>query len=307
MGTVYRKELVEGVTVPAIIHNSSYFYVNMAVYEDGRVSCWHLSDLEQFKADLRKGWVLPCVPAGKRLSVHGLGDFPVLDARWKYDEKGFYSHVKDTVRMLNPEMENIYHTTEREMEKWKKARVCWSGSPTPCKLKKGFGYKLLDGSSSNIFYRRGGRLYLTQILAFEDKTLQIDVEKDNSFQLEEINEMFEKGVFCTSPEEEEWVIIEGLGEVLLREESRSYRLPEQEKRKEVAEMVHRAAKEPDAHDRCIEAHYQYLIDPNDWTREALRKAYEAVPEHERMYLGDMDTKDSDFRRILESPQRKREV
>lgn len=40
MGNVYRKQLVEGVTIPAIIHNSSYFLIQMTVYEDGTVSCW---------------------------------------------------------------------------------------------------------------------------------------------------------------------------------------------------------------------------------------------------------------------------
>ena len=46
---------------------------------------------------------------------------------------------------------------------------------------------------------------------------------------------------------------------------------------------------------------------NILNREVLRKAYEAVPESERMYLGDMDSKDSDYRRILYYPDKKREV
>ena len=34
MGKVYRQQRVEGITIPAIIHNGNYFYTNMAVYED---------------------------------------------------------------------------------------------------------------------------------------------------------------------------------------------------------------------------------------------------------------------------------
>ena len=49
-----------------------------------------------------------------------------------------------------------------------------------------------------------------------------------------------------------------------------------------------------------------MTDPCDYTKEKLRKAYEAVPEHERMYLGDMDSKDWDYHRILYS-DKKREV
>ncbi len=43
------------------------------------------------------------------------------------------------------------------------------------------------------------------------------------------------------------------------------------------------------------------------TRERLRAAYEAVPEHQRLFLGDMDTKDGDYKRILYHPERKRQV
>ncbi len=49
MGRVYYRQRVEGVTIPAVIHNGSYFYTNLGVYENGIVSCWHRSDLRQFK------------------------------------------------------------------------------------------------------------------------------------------------------------------------------------------------------------------------------------------------------------------
>ena len=42
-------------------------------------------------------------------------------------------------------------------------------------------------------------------------------------------------------------------------------------------------------------------------QSALPEIPEAVPESERMYLGDMDSKDSDYRRILYYPDKKREV
>lgn len=307
MGKVYYKHRVEGVTIPAVIHNSNYFYTNLGVYEDGIISCWHKCDLRQFREELARGWVTPCVPTGKSLSIHGLGDFPVLDACWKYDNEGFYQYIEKTVKTLNPEMKNIYHTTQRELDKWEQAKVRMTASPVPYKVKPGFGYFLSDGQTSNIFYRRKDQLYLTTITVYADKTLAVDAEREASFELEKINEMFEQGKFTTSIQGEEWVIIEGLGRVLLGETHLHYKLPKEEKQKEIQELVSRVSGEKDAHDRCIWAHYAYLTDPSEWNREALRKAYEAVPEHERMYLGDMDTKDRDIVRILEYPDRKREV
>jgi hypothetical protein len=41
---VYREKIVEGFSIPAIIHNSQYFFVEIDVYEDGRVDCWNFED-----------------------------------------------------------------------------------------------------------------------------------------------------------------------------------------------------------------------------------------------------------------------
>jgi len=50
--------------------------------------------------------------------------------------------------------------------------------------------------------------------------------------------------------------------------------------------------------RCIDAHEAYEQAPGEERREALRQAYEAVPEHLRMHCGDMDSKDWPIRHIL---------
>lgn len=306
MGMVYRRQRIEGVTIPAIIHNRNYFLVDMAVYEDGIIGCWHKSDLQQFKEDLKKGWVVPSIPNGQTLSVHALGDFQILDAHWKYDAQRFYYYVEEVVRSLNPEMVNLYHTTQREIKKWEKARVAWSAVPTPCKLKNTFGYNLLKGRNSYIFCRQNGILYLTTLTSYEDRTIQIKSLGDQFFTMEEVNLFFADKTLCTFPEDKEWVMIQGLGEILLTSDSYS-QIPSKEKQKEIAETLTNLSGEKDAHARCIDAYYEYLINPCEWNRENLRKAYESVPEHERMYLGDMDNRDSDFIRILYEPERKREV
>lgn len=307
MGRVYYRHRVEGVTVPAVIHNGSYFYTNLGVYENGIISCWRRSDLRQFREELARGWVTPSIPIGRNISIHGLGEFPVLDAHWKYDNKSFYQYIEKTVKSLNPEMKNIYQTTQREIDKCEELRLRKTAEPISYKVKSGFGYFTFDGKTSNIFYRRKDQLYLTTITAYADKTLEIDAEPNRSFELEKINEMFEQGIFTTSVRKEEWVIMEGLGEVLLGGTKQRYKLSKKEKQKEIQELVHRVAGEKDAHDKCVWAHYEYLTDPSEFNREALRKAYEAVPKHERMYLGDMDTKDADIIRILQYPDEKREV
>lgn len=305
MNKVYRKQMVEGLEIPGIIHNSSYFFARLAVYEDGVVSCWHKSDLEGFREDLRKGWVVPAIPIGASLNVHHLGSFPVVDARWDYDAKGFHKHVTDCVRTLNPEMKNLWCATPRIVDKWDKQRVTWSATATPCKLTGKVGYNLSDGIASNIFFRKCGDIFLTALTAYKDKTLSIGQAEDRFYTLDEIDALFADGTLCTQPKEQEWVTVEGLGRLLFG--TPDYVTDAAEAQKAVAEMVKQAADEPTAHDLCISAYYEYLVEPGEWSREELRKAYEAVPVHERIYLGSMDDCDRDFRRILYEPEIKREV
>lgn len=305
MVRMYRKQKVEGVTVPGIIHNSSYFLVNLGIYEDGTVSCWDKCDLDRFCEKLKKGWVVSAVPDGKSLSVNSLGNFKVERGQWNYGIDGFDRYVKDVVKSINPEMANIYVTTDREAEKWKKARVGFSASPVPFKLKPGLGYSMLDGKSNFIFYREiGGKLNLTPLTVYSDKTVRIDASGDYFYSLEEIEELFRNKSLLTSVKGSEEVFIEGLGTVILSSEGT---VKTSEKIKEIKDTAADLAGDKDSIERCREAYFYYLTSPTEWARENLRKLYEQVPEHKRCFLGDMDTKDSDYIRILYHPEDKREV
>lgn len=65
MAWVYRKQMVEGETAYGIIHSGSYFFAELAVYEDGVISCWNKNDLNQFLNSLERGWVVPQIPMGE--------------------------------------------------------------------------------------------------------------------------------------------------------------------------------------------------------------------------------------------------
>ncbi|WP_442944106.1 DUF7639 domain-containing protein [Nostoc sp.] len=49
---------------------------------------------------------------------------------------------------------------------------------------------------------------------------------------------------------------------------------------------------------CRQALTQYKYELNEANKEYLRQAYDAVPKHCRIYLGDMDDKDLEYRSIL---------
>lgn len=305
-GKVYRKQRVEGMEIPAIIRNGNYFYSRLAVYEDGIIDCWHKRDLTQFKDDLESGRVVPSLASGQFLSIFQLGEFLIQDGKFYFNKNSYYRHVLNCVKKLNPEMKNIYQVTEREKKKWDKHRVSWSASATPCKMISEIGYRHVDGDSSHIFFRQNGKLYLTVICVYEDKSFSIEQTGEQSYTLEEVKSLFRNQTICTCPDEGEWVIIDGFAELLLSCE-KEFVLEPEEKQKEILEKYQEITGGKTAHKKCIEAYHQYLVEPSEYARERLRETYEAVPEYERCYLGDMDTRDSDIIRILLFPEEKREV
>ena len=303
---VYVKKVVEGESIPGIIKNGEYFLTKFGVYEDGTISCWERNDFAKFKESISKQWVICEVPKGSVLSVFQLGRFKIEQAEWKYNEESYYKHILEIVKTLNPEMKNIYTETPRIKEKWDKARVKFSDNPIDCKLAHKFGYSFTDGESNFIFYNQKGKSCITFLTAYADKSFRIGAIPDREFTFAQVEEMFQKGILSTTVDENIWIEIEHLGKVKLLAFSTSI-VSTEEKLKELEERMKKLANEPTAHDICIEAYHNYLEFPCEESREILRKAYENVPEHERCYLGDMDTRDTDYIRILYNPESKREV
>lgn len=302
MGKVYRQQRVEGVTIPAIIKNGNYFWHSMAVYEDGAVSVWEKVDLDAVPQKIANNKLCFQVPVGAELSVFELCRLKITSAEWNFNEQSFYEHIVDTVKSMNPEMENIYKTTPREHSKWKEHHICFSASPTPCKLGASFGYELLKGDSAHIFLRKDGKLLLTELYCYKDETFSID-GLDDFFAFEDIERMFNDKILTTKPKKGEKITLGDLGTVGAEADCV---VSTNNKLAELKNKSLRVQGKPDAHEAAINAYHAYLVEPNDFYKERLREAYEAVPEHERCYLGDMDTRDGDFRRILYSDE-KREV
>lgn len=304
MGKVYRKQTIEGVTVPAVIHNSQFFWHNMAVYEDGTVSCWKKVDFDDVLSTLNRGWLTVSIPEGKSLSVYGACCFEIKNAKWNFTNESYFEFIKDTVRSMNPEMSNIYKTSDREREKWEKLRIGFTASPTPCKsIEKPFNYELINADSTNVFLRTNEGLVITTLCAYEDGFFGVD-GMDKVLTFDDIEKLFAEKELCTAPKDGELISLGVLGTAECASCSSKVKL--KEKLKEIENSSLKIQKKPDAHELCIRAYHAYLVEPTEFYKERLREAYEAVPEHERCFLGDMDSRDSDFRRILYSND-KREV
>lgn len=305
MGRVYRRQAIEGVTVPAIIHNSNYFWENMAVYEDGTISCWKKVDLDVVAEELRRGWLTVSIPDGKCISVYGACSVELANGKWSFTNGSYFEFIKDTVRLMNPEMSNIYKTSERERGKWDKLRIGFTASPTHCRIEeKPFHYERIAGDSTNVFLRVDGAMAVTALYAYEDGTFAVDGLDGKILTFSDIENLFKDKELRVAPKDGDIISFGALGTAECV--SCCSKVKIKEKLKEIENTSLKVQKKPDAHELCIRAYHAYLVEPSDFYKERLREAYEAVPEHERCFLGDMDTRDSDFRRILYSND-KREV
>jgi hypothetical protein len=114
--------------------------------------------------------------------------------------------------------------------------------------------------------------------------------------LDAVTRMFEDGRLTLSVPEGAWVTLEGLGRFQAGEGW--WGIKPGERVREAFSLLEELNGGPGAIRTCIAAHQAFESDPTPEQREALRRAYEAVPEHLRLYCGDMDSKDWPIRRIL---------
>ncbi len=201
-------------------------------------------------------------------------------------------------------MVGLFQESERKKRLWEKHRVSFSARGTAYKVKGSLGYDLMDGASVRVFFNRDGVYCLTTLTVYQDQSILIDAVPDNSFSLNDIRNLFERKIIRTEFSAATHVLFEGLGTCLVK--CQSY-VSCTEKLAEIVEHAKKNAGEETAHERCLKHYHAYLTEPSDYNRNRLKESYEAVPEHERMYLGDMDSRDSDFIRIIYEPERKREV
>lgn len=303
MEQIYYSRRIKGVSIPCIIHNGNYFHAKLSVYEDGVVDCWHAVDLKGFRKEIDKGWVVSQVPCNQQFSIHGIGLFEIQESSWMYDNDRFYERVVDIVKQMNPDLKNLH-----EIQKGERIdeMFTFTAAPgTPYREEGKFLIKTINGSQQATLYRKDDRLCITELTVYQDRHFRIGMEDDRLFSLEEITDMIQADVLYSYPVGGEWLYLPDLGNVkvcLLTDP-----ITKEERIKEIEQWCVRTAGEDDAAQRCIKAYHDYLEWPTEQKRERLKELYLAVPEHERMYLGDMDGKDGDYIRIIYHPERKREV
>ncbi|AKK06832.1 hypothetical protein CMUST_12635 [Corynebacterium mustelae] len=298
---VYRLQQVSGVTVYGMINNGGYFLTDFTVYEDGIVDCWGKTDVAGMRDHVESGWVVPAIPVGETVRISELGDFRVLEARWSHatpgEYLGFLESVVDKLRGEQSHPVPDFPLSRANLDE-----------PHPKKTDPMYNLNHAGATVAfnlEAFLRTDAGWEITTIVPFADETFRLSVIGERDFSFAECENMIDAGDLAITITEDAWVRVANIGELRLKPE---FAIVENvtEFKKSLQGQSARAVGKQMAAEKCRQAYFEYLKEPSDFSREMLREAYEAVPEHERRYLGDMDSKDYDYYRILYTDD-KREV
>lgn len=305
---IERKMVLQGKYIPGVINNGGhYFFTNLEVFEDGLIDCWEMVDLDIFRNKLDYGWVATRIPEGQKLSIHNLGSWTVKSGHWNFDKQSYFRHITNVIKSMNPEMRNLYNCYGKTTKTINGVNVSVLGlaSGTPVRKEDPADYfsTTHKGDSFRAFLKTKDRVYqLANIQVFADSKIQLaGIETPKLISIEEFTLLVSEKKICSQIPEDSSVSIYGLGKCTFG--ACQYAIDIDDKVDELVDMIAQLNGKKTTSVICREIYEQYIENPTVVLRDSLRKAYESIPKHLRIYvLGDMDTKDIPVRMIIYGDQ-----
>ncbi|WP_435009401.1 DUF7638 domain-containing protein [Tundrisphaera lichenicola] len=285
-----------GKAIPAFIHNCDvYFLSTIDVFADGAINCWGFVDLPLFRDKLARGWVVPRAAVGSELSIHNLGSARVGAAEWDRSPEDLEREVTEALRELNPTMEGLLDMEGSDTEVRGELRYAKLGLADSKPYRVSPSGDEIPGAELPVLEVVECGYRLRPWLIYADGLSQLG-SANELLPVEAVARMFKERRLRLSAPSGAWVILDGLGR--FRADKGYWSIRPGERTREAFDLLDQLNGRPGAIRRCIDAHLAYESDPSRERRETLREAYEGVPEHLRMFCGDMDSKDGPIRRIL---------
>lgn len=294
---------IEGVSFPGIIHNMSYYLADLTVYEDGIVECWESVDLPIFKKKLSTGWVVPQVPQGAEIRIEHLCRIEVNDAVWTHKTpNALYKYVESIVRAQNPEMRNLYNMYGASSEtipdrKMRRAKLSYGSGMARTRATDLWGAPESSGETIRHFMKHEGHTYLVQTAVLRNDTVEITgLPERQKLTYEEFEQQIRERPEDFRAETRDRIRVDGLVEFTAG--SISFNLDTEGLLGELDTTYRKINGLPALTTIAAQLFEQYCANPTVSKLEELRKAYEAVPENQRRYCGDMDERDIPIRIAL---------
>jgi len=285
-----------GRSISLFINNMQCHLTTVDVYEDGSIDCWGFVDRALFETKLDARWVVSGPAKDQPLSVFHFDAARISDGKWFQTRPSIVDEVDATIRSLNPGMEGLIDMQGADFELRGKVRTAKMG------LSHKKAYRIADSTGEEIladnvpvlrFTNRG--LELTRLFVFADGLLQIGPD-GNLFPLEELPSRYAEGEISNQASAGSLIQLPGLGQ--FRPTGLFGRISVHDRIGEIHDMLNKLNGESGVVRRCAQLFEEYMREPTSQTKDALRAAYEAVPEHLRTYCGDMNTRDTAIRKVL---------
>jgi hypothetical protein len=298
---ITRTEVLEGFSIPGIIHNFQYHFTDLQVYSDGLISCWEMVDLPMFKDKLNKGWVVPSIPDGEAISIFNLGHWYIEQGKWQHTRETLYEFVYSLVKRLNPTLDNLHNYNGSNSKMIGKAKVAKHFIPDPKPYYDedpgSFLPKKINGEKFHFFFRNDdSKTYLAELSLYKSGRIEItNLPVKKIFRFEELSELVSKRVITTELKIGETVIVSNLGSFKINSGSG---VEIKSKLNELTDKLNELNGRENSIAKCARIFEEYKQTPTKKLRDELKNAYEAVPEHQRIFVGTMDTKDYEVRQVI---------
>lgn len=306
---ITRTEVLEGFSIPGIIHNMQYHLTDLQVYSDGLISCWEMVDLSMFKDKLNKGWVVTSIPDGEAISIFSLGHWNIEQGEWQYTRETLYDYIYSLVKRLNPTLENLHNYNGSNSKMVGKANVAKHFMPDPKPyhfddLNSFFPRKVI-GEKFHFFYRNEDtKTYLAELSIYKSGHIEItNLPTKKIYKFEDLTDLAQKGILTTDLKIGETITILNLGSFRIASGSGvdiNFKL------NELTDKFNELNGRENSIAKCARIFDEYKQNPTKKLRDELKEAYEAVPEHQRIFVGTMDTKDYEVRQVIYGDQVKKE-
>jgi hypothetical protein len=288
--------LTYGFAIPAFINNWQYHLVTVDVYSDGAIDAWGVIDRNLFEQKLRQGWIWPQPPDGGRISVHNLGACDCTNSKWLLSREVFRELIHDRIRTLNPNMANLIDMKGSDTEIRGKVKYAKLSLPNKRPYRRAPNGSDIEGKCIPAFLKLDGTSYrLTNLFIYSDGQTTIGSDGQPAA-ADSLLGAIESGQLTTSVSDDSEVVVDGLGS--FSPANGRWRIKPSERIREIQGLFAEFRGEPHPVQGCRRAFDEHVKAPSAESIAKLRTSYEAVPEHLRMYCGDMDSKDYPIRRII---------
>lgn len=299
--TITRTEIIEGFSIPGIIHNMQYHFTDIQIYSDGLISCWQMVDLSLFKEKLNKGWVVTSIPDGDVISIFNLGNWRIEQGEWLHTKETLYDYIHSLVKQLNPSLENLHNYHGKNSKKIGKAEVAKhfipNAKPYYYDDPSSFLPKKVSGKKFHFFFRNDDeKTYLAELSLYKSGHIEItNLPVKKTYKFEELKNLADEGIITTELKIGETVTIINLGSFKIKS---GYGELMKNKLNELFDTFNELNGRENSIAKCARIFEDYKLNPTKKLKNDLKEAYEDIPEHQRIFVGSMDTKDFEVRQII---------